>query len=340
MSFLGRLEQTIEEAVSSLFGRGRLRGTHPVEIGRRLLRAMEDERRVSVSRVYVPNCYSVFMHPSEVKRIRPLERTLSVELSGYIEHHARRHGYSFVGARKISFVGEPSLKTGEIRVVPSFVEDCAIEGRTIEGRAIESRNVEGAIEGRAIDGRDIQGHTVEGTVEGRTIDGQAIERAAAGRAVDARAIERATEGRAFDGHTAGGGGRADDADTRNACRAESTQRFERGPETRIDPVPGPESHPGNCQPRLVVLSGDAAKREYLLRGREVTIGRARANDIILSDPGVSREHASISLVQGSFILRDLDSVNGTYVNDRRIGEHMLRDGDLIRVGNALLKFYA
>ena len=262
MSFLTRLERAIEEAINALFCRGRSCGTHPVEIGRRLLRAMEDEKRVSVSRIYVPNHYSVFMHPHEVQRIRPLERTLSLELSSYLEHHARRHGYSFVGAREISFVEEPSLKTGEIRVVPSFAESEVVQGKD----------------------------------EGDQVDITTVDQAESTRLFDQDAVK--------------------------------------GGEPSLESGTGPAGY----RPRLVVVSGDNAGKEYALQGREIRLGRSRANDIVLSDPGVSREHAAISMRQGSFILRDLGSVNGTYVNDHRIGEHILRDGDVIKIGSALLRF--
>ncbi|MEJ2208222.1 MAG: FHA domain-containing protein [Anaerolineae bacterium] len=65
----------------------------------------------------------------------------------------------------------------------------------------------------------------------------------------------------------------------------------------------------------------------------VTIGRQGDNAIILADPGVSRHHAEISMQGGRWVIRDLDSANGTFVNGRRIVEpRLLRHGDLVRIG--------
>ena len=66
----------------------------------------------------------------------------------------------------------------------------------------------------------------------------------------------------------------------------------------------------------------------------VTIGRQADSTIVLADPQASRQHAAISWQTGTFIIQDLGSANGTYVNDRRItAPQPLRDGDAIRIGN-------
>lgn len=65
----------------------------------------------------------------------------------------------------------------------------------------------------------------------------------------------------------------------------------------------------------------------------VTMGRHGDNTVILADPQVSRHHAEISMQGGRWIVRDLDSANGTFVNGQRLVEpHVLRHGDLVRVG--------
>jgi pSer/pThr/pTyr-binding forkhead associated (FHA) protein len=70
-----------------------------------------------------------------------------------------------------------------------------------------------------------------------------------------------------------------------------------------------------------------------------TIGRSRDNSIHLADERVSRRHARIDLEQGSFVIFDLDSANGTFVNGERIQRHRLRSGDEIRIGDTRLRFH-
>jgi hypothetical protein len=75
---------------------------------------------------------------------------------------------------------------------------------------------------------------------------------------------------------------------------------------------------------------------FTLTQASVTIGRQADNAIVLADPQASRRHATISWQAGTFVIQDLGSANGTFVNDRLItGPQPLRDGDVLRIGNTL-----
>jgi hypothetical protein len=65
----------------------------------------------------------------------------------------------------------------------------------------------------------------------------------------------------------------------------------------------------------------------------ITVGRNPGNDIIISDPGVSRNHARISLENGEYTIEDVGSANGTYVNGYKIHIQRLKSTDSIRLGN-------
>ncbi|MCD6290153.1 MAG: FHA domain-containing protein [Anaerolineae bacterium] len=70
-----------------------------------------------------------------------------------------------------------------------------------------------------------------------------------------------------------------------------------------------------------------------------TIGRSARNDIVLDDPLVSRRHVELLRQEEEWWLHDLDSTNGTYLNGRRVTRpEPLRDGDEIRIGQAVLTF--
>ncbi len=90
-------------------------------------------------------------------------------------------------------------------------------------------------------------------------------------------------------------------------------------------------------PRLTLSRDDKVVKRYSM-GPIVTIGRLPDNTIVIDNPAVSGHHACVSLDGGSFILEDLDSTNGTVVNDRRITRHALRHGDVIQIGNHTLEF--
>ena len=89
---------------------------------------------------------------------------------------------------------------------------------------------------------------------------------------------------------------------------------------------------------LVVIYGAELGRKYNIEGREMTIGRATVNDICVSQDSVSRTHAFVQVDENGVKLRDNESTNGTYVNDHKIHEAYLKDGDLIKIGRSIFKF--
>jgi pSer/pThr/pTyr-binding forkhead associated (FHA) protein len=93
------------------------------------------------------------------------------------------------------------------------------------------------------------------------------------------------------------------------------------------------------KPVLAVTRGSGLGKVFAL-ARETTtsVGRARANDIVLEDVAVSSQHCRIRLEQGHFVLHDLKSTNGTLVNDQKVSRHTLSEGDVIRIGETSLQF--
>ena len=98
--------------------------------------------------------------------------------------------------------------------------------------------------------------------------------------------------------------------------------------------------PGQVKgPRLAGRFADGKQGEFPL-GTKTTMGRHPSNTLRLVDREVSKEHASIERVGNTFLLRDLNSSNGTFVNGRKVRELRLRDGDEIALGNSRLVFHS
>jgi two-component system cell cycle response regulator len=89
---------------------------------------------------------------------------------------------------------------------------------------------------------------------------------------------------------------------------------------------------------LVVIHGDNIGHKYDLDVKVLTIGRGRDNDICVNHRSVSRNHSEVHVDEHGAQLRDLQSTNGTLVNDQPVGTVYLRDGDRIKVGRTVLKF--
>ena len=91
---------------------------------------------------------------------------------------------------------------------------------------------------------------------------------------------------------------------------------------------------------LVVLRGPNTGARFLLDDDEVNSGRHPDSDIFLDDVTVSRKHATFRRVDDTFVVRDVGSLNGTYVNRERIDEVALQTGDEVQIGKFRLVFYA
>jgi pSer/pThr/pTyr-binding forkhead associated (FHA) protein len=75
-----------------------------------------------------------------------------------------------------------------------------------------------------------------------------------------------------------------------------------------------------------------------LQGEIINIGRDRENDIVIDDPYISRHHVQLRLRDGAYLLFDVNSQAGTFVNGVRVREHRLQTGDVIVVGNTRLLY--
>jgi pSer/pThr/pTyr-binding forkhead associated (FHA) protein len=91
-------------------------------------------------------------------------------------------------------------------------------------------------------------------------------------------------------------------------------------------------------PRLVAIDGPSSGRTFYLDDPVVSIGRLVSNDICLKDPFVSRHHCVIRNEGEQYMIEDLNSANGTYVNGERINAGSLKEGAIIQIGTSRLIF--
>ena len=91
---------------------------------------------------------------------------------------------------------------------------------------------------------------------------------------------------------------------------------------------------------VIVARGPNAGSTYLVESEPVSVGRHPDSTIFLDDITVSRRHVEVLRRKGGYVVRDVGSLNGTYVNRSRVEEGPLADGDELQVGKFKLVFVA
>jgi pSer/pThr/pTyr-binding forkhead associated (FHA) protein len=104
------------------------------------------------------------------------------------------------------------------------------------------------------------------------------------------------------------------------------------------PFPHDELQPG--QGLLLVKRGPNAGSTFLLEQELTTAGRSTDSDVFLDDITVSRKHAEFTRKAGAFFVRDVGSLNGTYVNGEQVEETKLASHDEVQIGKFKLVFFA
>jgi Protein of unknown function (DUF3662)/FHA domain len=121
MNVLKSVETTIANLVEGTFGRLFRSEVRPMELARKLAREMDEHRTMSVSRVYAPNEYSVWLSPEDRARYEGVEHEVIDELCAYLLEHARREELILTASPIISFHTDERLALGEFGIQAQLV---------------------------------------------------------------------------------------------------------------------------------------------------------------------------------------------------------------------------
>ncbi len=92
-------------------------------------------------------------------------------------------------------------------------------------------------------------------------------------------------------------------------------------------------------PEIIVRYEDKIIERVVSEKKRITIGRTNDNDIVLENRGVSRHHAQIEFNDNAAVVIDNESLNGTFINNRKVSEELLRDNDIITIGKYSLVYH-
>jgi hypothetical protein len=119
---LRTIEQKIEALFEGIFGRAFRTNVQPVELARKLAKEMDDHRTVSVSRVYVPNEYTIYLSPEDREQFELYESNLKGELQEYLGEHARREEYALLSSPRVLLETDADLDVGEFGIATRMVQ--------------------------------------------------------------------------------------------------------------------------------------------------------------------------------------------------------------------------
>lgn len=245
-------ERLFERQTARLF-RTRLQ---PIQLQRRVERAMESERAREGGRTAVPSRYAIHLAPDDLAALREAHPSLAADLADAALAFARGHGYVLAERPTVGLVGDVAIAPGDVHVETAGGGDRATPPASDAG---------------------------------------------------AGAGDEAAVGPAADGPPP----------------LERTAVF-------VVPTPsGPKATLREIRP-------DGTTRSFVVDGRPLTIGRAPDNALVIHDTRASRHHARLFARSGVLLISDLGSTNGSWVNDRRVEEMALGEGDRIRVGDTIL----
>jgi hypothetical protein len=130
MSVLRSIESKLESLFEGVFGRAFRTNVQPVELARKLIKEMDDHRNVSVSRVYVPNEYTIYLSEADREQFSSYESLLKDELADYLAEHARRENYALLTPPKVELETDTDLDVGVFGIATRMAQT---EGAQLQG---------------------------------------------------------------------------------------------------------------------------------------------------------------------------------------------------------------
>ncbi len=129
MPGINAFERRLERMVDGVFARAFRSSLRPIEIGRKLVREIDDHRSVDVKgRIIVPNQFTVTLSASDLEQFGEIHEALVHELCDAAREYARDEGYTFMGPVAVDLVESPAMKTGRFKVEGKMVEAATMAG--------------------------------------------------------------------------------------------------------------------------------------------------------------------------------------------------------------------
>lgn len=329
--FEGKMEDTVEGAASALGGSS----ISPVQITKKAEKQMRREKMVGAGKQYAPTLYTVLISVEDDSRMFSYYPTLAGEIETYLMAKANELGFVMDGQPLVRFIADPELKRGKFDVVAEMVASPIIT--RLRGEEMERYGIAGGPRmGNMSPAGGMMGAMGAGAMAGAVAGGAGVAaaRPAAGGRGNLVPIgqQGAYADAGYDDYYEDDAPESNTADFNDLAAQYGMPGAAGGATGGADDMPS--------QGALdVYLYDEQRDTAYTLDGSHQRIGRESSNDIVVPDINVSRVHAEIYMQpNGSWVIADLGSTNGVYLNKRRVQKAPLRDADMITIGTTTLEF--
>ncbi len=306
-----KLESDVERAFGRAFSRSTAR-VEPAELAQKLVKEMDEHKISSVSRVYVPNKFTVYLCQQDRGYYQAYERSLTEELEEHVLQHAKTAGLSLVAPPRVRVKSDRDLKAGQFGILAEVAEE-----EPSREEPLAEAGAELVFEsGPQAPHREEIPAGLRGGLQWEPEEPVA-------------AVEP-------DWAPAG------DLDEPSEDGAPLGDSAVPEPQPAVVPL-NPKVLDTQDIPAAVASDLELARQTIVLRqGRRteefhkgrVVLGRARQVDFTLDDPNVSRRHAAVYWEGGGLFVKDLGSTNGTLLNGRPVTAGPVAVGDTLTLGDS------
>ena len=319
-----------EDHVAGIFGATRAPFSFK-KLAKQAARDMEDQTLVINGVNTAPALYTILIAADDDPMLAPFYPELSREVREFVKAQAEKRRYVFVGEPLVRFMIDPQLRGGKFSVFAENVDAPTLGRLYEEERAYQNglgQNNSAASRAASAPRAGQQQFAApqqQPAPRAATPDPLAVADPFAPNAPDPAAAPIPVPQTVSRDALAGMGGAAATgaaAGLGAAASIASNMASSRAPQRPLAQL-------------VDVVSGES----HAITSAQVTIGRERSvSDIALRDPNVSRRHAQLTFTGSDWSIEDLNSTNGTLVNNRRITRCPLRNGDLLTFGLSTFEF--
>lgn len=342
MGFFSKFENKMEDAIDDFGDKFFDSPISPVQIAKKAEKEMRRNKMLGAGKQFVPTLYTVLVNPNDDQRLFGYYPTLAGETETYLKAKANENGFAMDGDPLVRFIVDNELKTGKFDVIAEAVAaDIIAQLRAEEMERYGVNNQPPASPAPQVQ-------------QAPAVANATPVAAPAANLAPQQAAPAQNVSSPF-------------APFEPAPVVQNTPAPQAQPAPAQTPVPEPQQAPLNndvpiSSAKTAVFAGNfdspnanAAPQQnaavppasltdqnngrvYTLNAATIVIGRENSCNVVLPDVNASRQHAQITYNEGLWVLSDLGSTNGTFVNNQEIATREIHPGDVITIGVTKLSF--